>query len=78
MDFLWVGAFSQERHLRDSSSWSSPPLLLLRDIYSRLVTQYDCKEVCTPSQPQGNVGVTELVLDLVPRMVSLRRRRLPF
>ncbi len=57
----WMGAFSQERQklwlpkddLRDSSSWSSPPLLLLRDIHSRLVTQYDCKEVCAPSQPQG-------------------------
>ena len=44
--------------LRDSSSWSSPPLLLLRDIHSRLVTQYDCKEVCAPSQPQGNVGAS--------------------
>ena len=36
----WLGAFSQERQelwlpkddLRVSSSWSSPPLLLLRDI----------------------------------------------
>ncbi len=41
----WMGAFSQERQklwltkddLRDLSSWSSPPLLLLRDIHSRLV-----------------------------------------
>ena len=48
----WLGAFSQERQklwlpkedLRDSSSWSSPPLLLLRDIHSKLLTQYDCKE----------------------------------
>jgi hypothetical protein len=62
----WMGAFSQERQklwlpkddLRDSSSWSSSPLLLLRDIHSRLVTQYDCKEVCAPSQPQGNVGAS--------------------
>ncbi len=23
-----------------------------------LVTQYDCKEVCAPSQPQGNVGAS--------------------
>ena len=60
----WMGAFSQERQklwltkddLRDSSSWSSPPLLLLRDIHSKLIAQYDCKEVCAPSQSQGNVG----------------------
>ena len=53
----WLGAFSQERQelwlpkddLRDSSSWSSPPLLLLRDIHSKLLTQYDCKEVCAVS-----------------------------
>ena len=42
--------------LRDSSSWSSHPLLLLRDIHSKLLTQYDWKEVCTPSQSQVNVG----------------------
>ncbi len=60
----WMGAFSQERQklwlpkddLRDSSSWSSPPLLILRDIHSRSVTQYECTEVCVPSQSQGNVG----------------------
>jgi hypothetical protein len=42
--------------LRDSSSWSSPPLVLLRDIHSKLLTQYDCKEVCAQSQSQVNVG----------------------
>ena len=42
--------------LRDSSSWSSPPLMLLRDIHSKLITQYDCKEVCAPSQSQVNAG----------------------
>ena len=60
----WLGAFTQERQelwlpkddLRDSSSWSSPPLLLLRDIHSKLLTQYDCKEVCAQSQSQVNVG----------------------
>jgi hypothetical protein len=36
--------------LRDSSTWSSPPLLLLRDIQSNLLTHYDSKESCTPSQ----------------------------
>jgi hypothetical protein len=37
----WLGAFPQERQelwlskddLRDSSSWASPPLVLLRDIH---------------------------------------------
>ena len=51
----WLGAFPQERQelwlpkddLRDSSSWSSPPLVLLRDIHSKLLAQYNCKEeVC--------------------------------
>ncbi len=59
-----LGAFSQERQklwlpkddLRDSSSWTSSPLVLLRDIHSRLLTQYDCKEVCEQSQSQVNVG----------------------
>ena len=42
----WIGAFSQERQelwlpkddLRDSSSWSSSPFLVLRDIHSKLLT----------------------------------------
>ena len=42
--------------LRDSSSWASPPFVLLRDIHSKLLTQYDCKEVCAQSQSQVNVG----------------------
>ena len=54
----WMGVFSQEREklwfpkddLWDSSSWSSPPLVILRDIHSKLFTQYDCKEVCAPSE----------------------------
>ncbi len=45
----WFGDFPQERQklwlskddLRDSSSWASPPLVLLRDIHSKLITQYD-------------------------------------
>ena len=48
----WFGFFSQERQrlllskddLRDSSSWSSSPFLVLRDIHVNLLTQYDCKE----------------------------------
>ena len=61
----WLGAFPQERQelwlpiddLRDSSSWSSPPLVLLCDIHSNLLGQYNCKEeVCDQSQSQVNVG----------------------
>ncbi len=61
---VWFGAFSQERQvlwlpkddLRDPSSWSSSPLLLLRDIHSKLLVDYNCKEVS--SQSQVNVGVS--------------------
>jgi hypothetical protein len=61
---VWIGAFPQERQelwlpkddLRDSSSWSSPPLVLLRDIHSKLLTQFDCKEVCESSPSQVNTG----------------------
>jgi len=42
--------------LRDSSSWSSSPLVLLRDIHANLIAQYDCKEVCAPSQSQDHIG----------------------
>jgi hypothetical protein len=41
---------------RDSSSWSSPPVMVLRDIHSNLIDQYDCKEVCAPSPSQVNTG----------------------
>ena len=48
----WLGAFSQERQglwltkddLQDPSSWSSSPLLLLRDIHPKVLAEYDCKE----------------------------------
>jgi hypothetical protein len=58
------GCLPQERQklwlpkddLRDSSSWASSPLVLLRDIHSKLITQYDCKEVCAQSQSQVNIG----------------------
>ncbi len=42
--------------LRDSSSWSSSPLVLLRDIHANLIAQYDYKEICAPSQSQVNIG----------------------
>jgi hypothetical protein len=50
--FTWL----PKDDLRNSSSWASPPIVLLRDIHSKLLTQYDCKEVCAQSQSQFNVG----------------------
>ena len=32
--------------------------MVLRDIHATLISQYDCKEVCAPSQSQGNVGAS--------------------
>ena len=32
--------------------------MLLRDIHSKLLTQYDCKEVRAPSQSQVHVGAS--------------------
>jgi hypothetical protein len=53
---LWL----PKNDLRDSSSWSSHPLVLLRDIHATLISQYDrdYKEVCVTSQSQGNVGAS--------------------
>jgi hypothetical protein len=31
-------------------------VILLRDIHSKLIDQYDCKEVCAPSPSQVNSG----------------------
>jgi len=45
--------------LQDSPSWSSSPLLLLRDIHSKLIAQLNCKEGCTSSQTQVNVGASD-------------------
>ncbi len=62
----WLGAFSQERQglwlpkddLQDSSSWSSPPLLLLRDIHSHLLADCNCKDTALPqSQPGAGARV---------------------
>jgi hypothetical protein len=60
----WLGAFSQERQdlwlpnddRQDASSWSSPPLVLLRDIHANLLTRYDCKKGFAPFQSQAHVG----------------------
>jgi hypothetical protein len=38
--------------LQDSASWSSPPLVLLRDIHHDLLANHDCKDtVPLPAQP---------------------------
>jgi hypothetical protein len=58
----WLGASSQERQglwlpkddLKDPSSLSSSPLLLLGDIHSKLPSDYNCKQ--ESSQSQVNVG----------------------
>jgi hypothetical protein len=60
----WLGSFSQERQdlwlpkddLQDPSSWSSSSFLLLCDIHSKLLAEYNCKEGCSPSQTQTYVG----------------------
>jgi hypothetical protein len=61
---VWLGAFSQERQglwlpkddLQDSFSWSSSPLLLLRDIHSKLLTQYNCKAPGAAQKGEGSRG----------------------
>ncbi len=39
--------------LKDSSTWSSTPLVLLRDIHDGLLTKYDCKDSVTPPTQSG-------------------------
>ena len=61
---VWIGVFSQERQvswltkddLQDPSSWSSSQLFLLRDIHSKLLAEYNCREECVSSQSMVNVG----------------------
>ena len=55
----WLGAFSQERQglwlskddLKDTSSWSSPPLVVLRDIHNGLLANHDYKDSSLPTPP---------------------------
>ena len=57
----WLGAFSQDRQklwfpkddLQDSTSWSSSPVVLLRDIHHDLLANYDCKDTAPPSTQSG-------------------------
>ena len=39
--------------LKDASSWSSPPLVLLRDIHSDLLAKYDCEDSAPPPALPG-------------------------
>ena len=58
---VWFGDFSQEHQglwlpkddLKDSSSWSSPPIVILRDIHSDLLVKYDCKDRAPPRAQPG-------------------------
>ena len=68
----WLGAFSQVRQglwlpkddLKDPSAWSSPPLVLLRDIHDGLLAQYDCKDsVPPPAQPGARARPAQHGLD---------------
>ena len=63
----WLGAFSQVRQdlwlskddLKDPSTWSLPPLVLLRDIHDGLLAKYDCKDTVPPpsqSDTRASVG----------------------
>ncbi len=62
------GVWLSKDDLKDTSSWSSPPLLLLRDICSKLLTQYDCKEVCEASQSQvGGVSARQNSQNDIPQ-----------
>jgi hypothetical protein len=61
---VWLGAFSQERQklwspkdeLQDSASWSSTPLVLLRDIHNGLLTNYNFKDT-EPPQSQSDYDI---------------------
>jgi hypothetical protein len=48
---LWLS----KDDLQDPSSWSSSPLLLLGDIHSNLLVEYNFKEGCTSSESQAHV-----------------------
>ena len=42
-----------EDDLKDPSSWSSPPLVLLRDIHDGLLAKYDCEVSASPPVQPG-------------------------
>ena len=46
--------------LQDSSSWSSSPHLLLRDIHSKLLTDYNCKDGVSQLQEDASLYIPQL------------------
>jgi hypothetical protein len=61
--------------LQDSSSWSSPPLVLLRDIHNGLLANYDCKD-SAPLPPgrnsqDGDSQQQEVGILLIPQLNRL-------
>ena len=42
--------------LQDSASWSSPPLVFLRDIHNSLLATYDCKDIAPPQFQPGTAA----------------------
>ena len=61
--------------LQDSSSWSSPPLVLLRGIHNCLLANYDCKD-SAPLPPgrnsqDGDSQQQEVGLLLIPQLNRL-------
>jgi hypothetical protein len=89
LDVLWLGWVLSPRNVRacgcprkndlkDASSWSSPPLLLLRDIHSKLLTQYDCREVCAPSPSQvGGASARPSSQNDIPQQQEAAQLSLP-
>ncbi len=59
-------------------SLSSPPLLLLRDIHFKLLTQYDSKEVLAPSQSQvGGTSARPTCQNDIPQQQESAQLSLP-
>jgi hypothetical protein len=56
--------------LPDSASWSSPPLVLLRDIHNGVLANYDCKDTVLPQFSLAR----ELVLVAAHRTVMYSSR----
>ena len=78
---LWLPKYDSD--LKDPSTWSSPPLVLLHDIHDGLLVKYDWKDsVSPPDQPgtrarpardsQDGVSQEEVAPLFLPRTDSMR------